>query len=194
MSAIPQRSKWTVEDYLAFERESEEKHEFLDGEIFAMAGASLSHNRIVRNLNTTIHTQLRNSPCEVFPSDLRLKISATGLYTYPDIMVVCGEPQLEDTPTDTLLNPTLIIEVLSPSTEAYDRGKKFEHYRTLESFREYILIAQDRFHVEPYVRQADNQWLLSDYNKPDDVINLSSIDCTLLVGDIYEKVTFEEEV
>jgi len=190
MSALPENI-WSVGDYLAYERTSDQRHEYIDGKIYALAGASANHNLIVGNTLASLHAQLRKRSCIVYPSDMRVKVSRTGLYTYPDISVVCGEPQFEDEHQDTLLNPTFIVEVLSPSTETYDRGKKFQHYRTLDSLREYLLIAQDGYRVEHYVRQADNQWLLSDVNRADSTLTLPSIQCTLLVSDMYEKVVFE---
>ena len=192
MSALPERI-WTTEDYLAYERDSQQRHEYLSGKIYAMAGASANHNLIVGNAIASLHAQLRKRPCTVYPSDMRLKVSQTGLYTYPDISVVRGEPQFEDDQNDTLLNPVVIIEVLSPSTETYDRGKKFQHYRTLESLREYLLIAQDTYDVEHYVRQENDQWLLSDINRGDASLILVSIQCTLTLADLYEKVAFEPD-
>ncbi|MCP4662549.1 MAG: Uma2 family endonuclease [bacterium] len=141
MSAEAER-KWTVEQYLAFERESETKHEYYDGETFAMAGASPAHNLISWNIAMALGPQVRSRGCFGFPADMRLRIPATGLYTYPDVVVVCGEPEF-DQQRDTLLNPTLIIEILSPSTEDYDRGRKFAHYRSLESLAAYLVIAQE---------------------------------------------------
>src|SRR5689334_5798251 len=138
-----QKQKWTVEEYLAMERASEEKHEFLDGEIYLMSGASRNHNRVTANTIITLGNQLYERPCSVYPSDIRVKISDFGQYTYPNVSVVCDPEHIEDSDQDTLLNPVVIIEVLSPSTESYDRGKKFQHYRTLDSLQEYILIAQD---------------------------------------------------
>lgn len=185
------REKWTAQDYLAFERTSEQKHEFLDGEVYLMAGASANHNLIVGNIYASLHTQLRQRPCVVYPSDMRLKVNATGLYTYPDISVVCDPPRFEDDQRDTLLNPTVIVEVLSPSTENYDRGKKFQHYRTLGSLQEYVLASQDSYRIEHYLRQQDDQWLFSDVSQPDETLALPSIQCTLLLSDVYEKVNFE---
>jgi Uma2 family endonuclease len=192
MSALPE-PVWTVEAYLAFERSAPQRHEYLGGKIYAMAGASAAHNLIMGNAYASLHAQLRKRPCTVYPSDMRLKVSRTGLYTYPDISVICGEPQFEDDQHDILLNPTVIIEVLSPSTEMYDRGKKFQHYRTLASLQEYLLIAQDSYRVEHYTRQANDQWLLSDVSGADASILLASIECTLLVADLHEKVVFEPE-
>lgn len=185
------KTSFTPEEYLALERKAEYKSEYLDGEIFAMTGASRKHNLVVGNVYAAIHAQLRKRLCEVYPSDMRVKVSPTGLYTYPDIAVVCGEPAFDDEQKDTLLNPTVIIEVLSKSTEGYDRGAKFEHYRRLESLAEYVVIAQEKHHVEHYTRQPDNQWLLSETNDPQDTLTLTSIDCTLALADVYEKVEID---
>lgn len=190
MSALPE-IPWTGKDYLAFERKSDEKHEFVDGVVYAMTGASERHNLVITNVVASLHGQVRQRPCRVYPSDMRVKIVETGIYTYPDISIVCEPPRFEDDGRDTLLNPVVLIEVLSPSTENYDRGKKFQHYRTLESLQEYILIAQDARHIEHYRRQADNQWLLTDFTQADGVIELPSIACTLALADVYEKVDFE---
>ena len=181
----------TPEEYLAFEREADVKHEYYAGEIFAFAGASEEHNLIAGNVFAGLHAQLRKRPCKVYPSDMRVRVSPTGLYTYPDVTVVCAEARFDDEQADTLLNPTVIVEVLSPSTEGYDRGGKFEHYRKLESLQEYVVIAQDRVHVEQHARQAQGQWLLSETDSTDDVITLPSIACRLAVADLYEKVEFE---
>jgi Uma2 family endonuclease len=187
MSTAPKQT-WTEAEYLAFERSSEEKHEFLNGEIFAMAGAKENHNLIVANIIASLHSQVRNRPCRVYASDMRVKSTHTGSYTYPDIVVVCDTPQFEDDERDTLLNPTVIIEVLSASTEAYDRGKKFQHYRTLESLRECMLIAQDIVWIEYYVYRG-GYWMLTDVDNLDAAITLSSVDCTLVLSDVYEKLT-----
>jgi Uma2 family endonuclease len=192
MSAIPEQA-WTPETYLVFERASDEKHEYLGGSIYAMAGASARHNQILGNALASLHSQLRDRPCIVYPSDMRVKVSRTGLYTYPDLSVVCGESRFEDDHEDTLLNPILIVEVLSPSTESYDRGKKFQQYRSLESLQEYLLISQDGYHVEQYVRQADDRWLLADVTDLDSALNLPSIACTLALADVYAKITFEDD-
>ncbi len=178
----------TPKEYLALERGAEYKSEYLAGAIFAMAGTSERHNLIAGNVFAELHTQLRKRPCKVYVSDVRLKVNRTGLYTYPDVMVVCGETQFADDQQDMILNPTVIIEVLSESTEGYDRGKKFEHYRKLDSLSEYILIAQDRYHVERYVRQPDNQWLLAETDNVHDTLSLTSIACNLALADIYDKV------
>ena len=177
----------TPEEYLAGERSSSEKHEFFDGEIFAMAGASFEHNKIVANLVGELRSALRHRPCDVTPSDLRVKVPATGLYTYPDVTVLCGEPLFEDEARDTLLNPTVLVEVLSDSTEGYDRGKKFRNYRSITTFREYVLVAQDMMSVERYTRGDDGVWSLHERG-PGEQLVLASLGCEIAVDEIYLKV------
>jgi Uma2 family endonuclease len=189
MSSQP-TSYLTPEEYLALERKAEYKNEYVDGEIVAMTGASRKHNLIVINLAREISQQLKDRPCETYSGDMRVRIPSTRLYTYPDVVVVCDEPQFEDDYVDTLLNPTVIIEVLSESTELYDRGKKFGFYRTLESLIEYLLVAQDEHRVEQFVRQSDERWLLSDYRSPEDTIEIASIQCSLELREVYDKVSF----
>lgn len=186
------KSRLTPEDYLAIERGAEFKSEYFNGEIFAMAGASRAHNTIVLNTGSEIRRHLKNRPCKAYVNDMRVKVSPTGLYTYPDLVVVCGKEQFEDTQLDTLLNPTLIIEVLSDSTEAYDRGRKFEHYRHLDSLIEYVLIAQHRPHVESYRRQPDHQWLLTECHGLEGTLRLQTIDCDLALAEVYDKVELGE--
>lgn len=181
----------TPEDYLALERESEQKHEYLNGEIFAMVGASKAHNLIVTNLVAELRQQLKKRPCRVYSNDMRVKVGPSGLYTYPDVVVACGEDRFDDEHRDTLLNPTVLVEVLSESTKDYDRGEKFTHYRRLDSLQDYLLIAQDRCHVEHYQRQPENRWLLSETDDPDAVVRLVSIDCRLALREVYDKVTFD---
>ncbi len=178
----------TPEEYLAIERKAEYKSEYFNGEMFAMAGASERHVLIVTNIVAELREQLRRKPCRVYSTDLRVRVSPTGLYTYPDVVVVCGPPQFADADRDMVLNPTLIVEVLSESTKDYDRGDKFEQYRSLASFCEYVLVAQDRCHVEHFVRQSDNRWLLSETNNIEDTIQLSSIDCRLALTEEYDNV------
>ena len=190
MATLPQ-PYLTPEEYLAFEREADVKHEYYAGEIFAFAGASRQHNLIVANAIRELGNEMKGRPCEVYPSDMRVRVSPTGLYTYPDVTVVCGEARFDDEQADTLLNPTVIVEVLSPSTKDYDRGGKFEHYRKLESVQEYLVIVQDRVHVERHARQGEGQWLLSETDSLEDTIELPSIACRLSVADLYEKVEFE---
>ena len=183
----------TPEQYLEIERKAEFKSEYYQGEMFAMAGARSDHNLIVDSLVAHLYPQLRPRRCLIYSSDQRVRVSATGLYTYPDVVVVCGEPQYVDEESDTLTNPTLIIEVLSPSTEAYDRGRKFEHYRSLPSLREYLLVETDRVHVDLYTRQDRGQWLLTAAGRAEDTIELSSIDCKLTLAEIYEKTKLTRE-
>ena len=182
------KPQFTSEDYLSLERKAERKSEYFNGEIFAMAGASPQHVLIVTNVVSELSSQLKTRPCNVYSTDLRLKVSATGLYTYPDVIVVCGEPQFDDDYKDTLLNSTLIVEVLSESTKDYDRGAKFEQYRMMEFFVEYVLIAQDKRHVEHFVRKPDNSWLLSETNHMKDTIELTAIACYLILSEVYDKV------
>lgn len=178
----------TSDEYLALERASEAKHEYLAGTMDAMAGGSARHNRIAGSSYASLYAQLRQRNCTVYSSDMRVKSVQTGLYTYPDLTIVCGHEQFEDRKEDTLLNPTVIIEVLSPSTEKYDRGKKFRHYRSIFSLREYILIAQDSYRVERFSRQSDHTWIFSEATDLDDTLTLSVIQCGLALRDIYEKV------
>ena len=182
----------TPEQYLEIERKAEYKSEYYQGEMFAMSGAGIPHNRLVGNLFAALHQQLRSRACSVFSNDVRVFVSLTGLYTYPDVVAVCGELHVLDTQRDTLLNPSLIVEVLSPSTEAYDRGRKFEQYKSIESFQEYLLIASDHMHIDLIARQADGRWLIASASRPDDWLELSSIGCRIKVADLYEKVNLGE--
>lgn len=190
MPTVP-KSYLTPQEYLLRERRAETKSEYLRGEVFAMAGASREHNLIAGNVAGELGNQLRDRPCEVYQSNMRVKVSPTGLYSYPDVTVVCSEPEFEDAEVDTLLNPKVLVEVLSPSTADYDRGGKFTHYRRLPSLREYILISQDRALVEHYVRQPSDQWLLTEHRALDGTLTLSSIQCQLPLAEIYLKVQFE---
>lgn len=147
---------------------------------------------IVSNVNASLHSQLTEKPCQAFATDLRVKVSRTGLYTYPDVGVVCGDPAFDDEHRDTLLNPKILIEVLSPSTEAYDRGKKTAHYRTIESLAEYLLVAQDQPRIEQFIRQSSGDWLLHEASGLDERIRLPSIQCELKLADVYARVDFSE--
>jgi Uma2 family endonuclease len=180
----------TPEQYLEIERKAEFKSEYFQGEMFAMGGARWTHNRLVANLIALLHQQLRSRPCQTLPSDMRVQVEGAGLYTYPDVIVVCGEPQFLDETRDTLLNPTLIVEVLSPSTEAYDRGRKFEYYATVESVGEYLLVSSERVRAELYTRQPDGRWLLTTAGSLEDSLNLESVGAHLSLADLYEKVDF----
>lgn len=191
MSTLPKKYL-TPEEYLYRERTAEYRSEFFRGETFAMAGASANHNLIVLNTGANLREQLKKKPCRVYPSDLKLRIEATGLYTYPDLSVVCGEPKLETESRDVLLNPVVLIEVLSDSTEAYDRGKKFQHYRTIPSLRHYVLIAQDRHSIECFSRQESDTWLLSVCYDLASSLELAAIDCRLAAAEVYDKVAFDD--
>jgi Uma2 family endonuclease len=187
----PPKGRFTPAQYLELERKAQDKSEYFRGEIYPMCGASREHNLITGNVGTALHRQLRHRPCEVYQSNMRVKVSPTGLYTYPDVVVVCGAPRFEDAELDTLLNPTVLVEVLSESTEAYDRGAKFEQYRTLDSLMDYLLIAQDRCHVEHFARQPDGRWLLAEAKGLQDMIRIGSVECDLVLAEVYEKVQFE---
>jgi Uma2 family endonuclease len=182
------RPRYTVEEYLALERNADYRSEYIDGDIFAMGGASEQHNLIAGNIFASLHAQLKKQPCKVFQNDMRVQVEPNGLYSYPDIVVVCGEAKYLDKEVDTLLNPTLIIEVLSKTTENFDRGEKFRRYRTTNSLMEYILVSQEKYYVEQYIRQPDNKWLLSETTSHLDNISLPSIKCFLSIEDIYDKV------
>ena len=192
MASAAAHTYLTPEEYLAFERKATTKHEYLNGEIIAMSGASREHNLITVNTVNQLYTQLIDGACETYVSGMRVKNHQTDSYTYPDIVVVCDEPRFEDDVFDTLLNPIVLIEVLSPSTEAYDRGEKFAHYRRIASLQEYILVSRDRINVEHYLRQG-TQWLLTEFRRLEEVLSLISIGCELRLQDIYRRIQFSEE-
>lgn len=179
------------EDYLRLERQANYKSEYHKGQVFAMAGASRNHNRIVTNVSTALDLQLKSRNCNNYSSDMRVSIQNGERYLYPDIVVTCGEEKFEDNNKDILLNPIIIIEVLSPSTEAYDRGAKFLYYQTIESLREYVLISQYPRRLEIYCKQMDGAWLYRSLNEMPAKLELESIDCMLASEDIYSKVDME---
>ncbi len=191
MSAVA-KLLMSPQEYLAKERLADFRSEFYRGEMFAMAGASWEHTLIKSNVAYKAGSQLRNGLCHVLTSDLRVKITAMGIYTYPDIVIVCDEPRFEDKVMDTLLNPRTVVEVLSDSTEKYDRGAKFGHYRQLPSVREYVLIAQDRPLVERNVRQADGTWVLKVFSDLGETFAFGSIPVQIALADIYRGVEFSE--
>lgn len=193
MSTV-QKKHYTPQEYLALERVAEFKSEYLRGEIFAMSGATRQHSLTASNLIREAGGQLRDKPCEVHGSDLRVKVSPTGLYTYPDVTIACGELQFDDQFRDTLLNPKVIFEVLSDSTEAYDRGKKFDHYRQIPSLTEYVLVSQTEPLIERYVRQSDGSWRLTVLRGLEAVLELETVPCRLKLADVYFKVSFEPGV
>jgi Uma2 family endonuclease len=178
------------EEYLAFERAGEAKHEFYDGQVFAMAGTSLNHARVAKNILKRVDSQSASTGCEAFSGDIRVKVNAQGFYTYPDIVTVCGAPELEDDVLDTLLNPKVIFEVLSPSTEAYDRGSKFALYQGLDTLTDYILVAQDRCRVEHFEREDAGHWRLSVYDSIEQSLNVRSIGCEIPLSAIFDRVEF----
>lgn len=187
--SLPNPAFLTPGEYLEQERKSEIRSEYIAGHIFAMSGASDRHNLIAGNLFGRLWTQMRGRGCRVYMSDMRVKVNPSGMYTYPDIAALCDEPRLEDAHFDTILNPQVIVAVLSESTEAYDRGEKFAHYRRLDTLREYVLVAQDKVRVEHYVREGE-QWILSEISDTASTLHLASIDCHVGLAAIYEKVDF----
>jgi len=190
MASAALKTHYTPSQYLALERDAEFKSEYYDGFITAMAGVSPEHNQIAGNIFRKLGNQLEDRECRAYISDVRLCVSSTGLYTYPDVMVVCGEALFQKIEgVETLLNPTMIVEVLSPTTESYDRDAKFAHYRQLPSLKEYVLVSQDKVLVERYTRQGDD-WVLSEFKRLADTLQLPSIDCTVPLREIYAKVKF----
>ncbi len=189
---LQEKTEITPEEYLALERESEIKSEYFGGEIFAMAGASREHNKISTNIVRVLGNQLLEKPCSIFASDMKVKMKEIKKYTYPDIVIVCGIEEYDDEYNDILINPIAIIEILSDSTEAYDRGDKFSHYQFISSFSEYILVSQYFRKVEKFLRQKDDTWIYSKYEKPENIISIESIKCDLPVNDIYRDVKFSE--
>ncbi len=179
----------SLEIYLETERKAETKSEYCKGRVFAMAGASYAHNLLAAQIITCLGSQLRGRDCRVLPSDMRIKVRDTGLYTYPDVSVLCGKPQFEEESTDILLNPVTIIEVLSPSTEAYDRGDKFAHYRELASLEEYLLVSQKAPKIE-YYRREGAFWVFSEA-KNDQTLTLEHINCNLPLVEIYADIPFK---
>jgi len=180
----------TPEQYLEIERQAEFRSEYLHGEMFAMAGTSFNHNRIVRSTERALGRALDGRRCDVFFLDVKVHIPATGLYTYPNIVVTCGPIAALDKHQDTLTNPLVIVEVLSPSTRNYDRGEKFQHYRSIPSFREYLVLAQDEIRVEHHVRQPDGAWIFREHTALTDVVHLASTDCNLNISTLYADVEF----
>jgi Uma2 family endonuclease len=178
----------TPEQYLEIERKAEVKSEYYNGEMFAVAGGSERHGVIISNIVGELRQQLKGRPRRVVSSDLRLRVLPSGLYTYPDVMVVCGESQYDDDQKDTLLNPIVLVEVLSPSTRDYDIGRKFQFYRGLASVRDYITVAQDRPYIVQWTREKDKRGALSEFNDLSESVQLTSIDCVLKLSEVYDKV------
>jgi Uma2 family endonuclease len=177
------------EEYLAAERAAEDKSEYVDGLMYAMAGSSLRHNLIVANVIVSLGVQLKNRPCGVFPSDLKVRVPDSRKFFYPDVSVICGEPEFADDQRDVILNPIVVVEVLSESTAAFDRGKKFQSYQQIPSLQEYLLVSQEEFLVEHYLRQANNRWLYTQTGGTGETIALPSVECRLALRDVYDKAT-----
>ncbi|HYE76225.1 MAG TPA: Uma2 family endonuclease [Blastocatellia bacterium] len=201
--ALPESNVPTVllteEEYLEMERKSEERHLYLDGYVYAMAGETLAHGDICTNIIGTLFSQLRDSPCRVLSKDMKVRSgpiptarrTKKGMFSYPDIIVVCGTPVFHDHHRDVLLNPTVIIEVLSDSTEAFDRGQKFLRYRNyLESLSEYILISQNTAHIDHFQRRGNKGWFLQTFFSLEDTFTIPAINCSLKLSDVYARVTF----
>ena len=192
MSALPKRF-FTPAEYLALEVKAEHKSQYVAGEIYALAGAEPEHNKIVANVGGLLYVAFRGRNCDHFYSDMRLQIKAGELYTYPDLMALCGKPEFNaSSRPKSLLNPQVVFEVLSPSTEGFDRGDKFARYRLLESLTDYVLVSSEQMRVEHYTRQPDNRWLLTALDQPGQVLKLPSLECELPLAEIYERVTFPE--
>lgn len=179
--------KITVSEYFEIERNSLEKHEYYEGELFAIAGAKKKHNLIVSNLIISIGSQFKGRPCSVYPPDMKVAVDKYNHYTYPDISIVCGESKFVNESEDSLVNPKVIIEVMSDSTEKYDRGKKFQSYRNISSLEEYVLVSTENKKVELFTKSSDDKWVFSESNESG-IIKLASIDCVLNLDDIYDKV------
>ena len=179
------------EEYLERERKADTRSEYIRGEIFAMAGASVRHGRIVSNIARELGNRLIDGPCEVFSTDLRLAVTEASMYTYPDVMVICGDPASPE--DDMVSNAVVIIEVFSPSCKNYDRGQKFQYYRMLPSLKEYLTVAQDEMHIERYTRRTAQEWILTDFWQPEDSLELQSIGVALKLSEIYRRVDFTKQ-
>jgi Uma2 family endonuclease len=190
-----EKRRYTVQEYLSFERESPERHEYHDGEIFVMTGGSINHSLIVANVISGLHSRLMGNPCRVYDANLRLRIPRKVLYTYPDVTVICGQPKVDpdDSAGHTVINPRLLVEVLSPSTEGYDRGEKFDRYRELESLQEYVLVSQLVPRVEVFFRQQSGNWLFMPVSGVENSARLNSLEIDLPLGEVYAGVEFPAE-
>ncbi len=192
LAKVKTATVFTPEDYLNFERESDERHEFIDGGIYAMAGESLSHSRVCMNLAREIGKALKGKRCEPLSPNMKVRTSTASLFSYPDLTIICGEPQFHDRKKDVLVNPQVIFEVLSPSTAEYDRTTKFQKYRMgNETLTDYVLVSQDKPFVELFVKQTDGNWIYRSYGLIDDTLNIETIECVLSLREIYDRVEFE---
>ena len=184
----PKYNYVSPEEYLEMERASKEKHEYYNGEVFAMAGASTEHNDIAFNINRLLAPPIHNKGCKLYGSDFRVHIPENTLYTYPDFTIVCGKTETMDAHKDNLLNPNVIIEIVSKSTRSYDRGTKFHLYRSIKQLKEYVLIDSSEIRIEVFVRNPDNSWILTEFNKLTDTFPISNIGIALNLSDVYESV------
>ena len=197
MSALP-KPIYSADEYLALEEKAEYRSQFYFGEIFAMngefsamAGSSRRHNLVEGNAYAYLHSQLRNRDCEIYQNDMRVKVGE-NFYTYPDVVVVCGEPQIEKKRGENLLNPVVLIEVLSPSTEKFDRGEKAQLYRSMPSLKEYVLISQDKPYIEHFIRQENGEWIFTEISEMSDNLKFPAIECEVSLSEIYAKVDFTQ--
>ncbi len=192
--AVQLKQKWvSLEEYFEMEEAAEERSEYFSGRVFAMAGASPDHSFITINVGSELRSLLKGSPCRVFGTDLRINVSETGLYTYADAGVVCGEPLLDPNQKRAILNPKVIIEVLSPSTESYDRAAKFDHYSTIDSFTDYLLVSQNKPRVEHYRRErSEDEWILRVAHGPDSSVKIESIGIEVRLSEVYAGIKFSD--
>lgn len=184
--------RYTPEEYLSLERKADFKSQYIDGHIYAMAGASREHVLITGNIARLFGNQLQGRPCETYASDMKVGSRGARLYSYPDVVVICGEPVFHDRHRDVLINPNVIVEVLSPTTEAIDRGKKFARYQRIESFTDYILAAQDEPRIEHFIRHSEKDWRLSVVTGLECSLRVASIDCLLLLSEVYDRIRFAD--
>jgi Uma2 family endonuclease len=193
MSAQAQ-PRYTLEEYFELERKSEERYEFWNGEVFCMSGVSPEHAQLEVNFISRLNSRLAGKGCRVFPANIRIKVPSAPPYRYADVSALCGEAQYEEIGgIRAVTNPALIIEILSSSTEAYDRGDKFTHYQSIPNFSEYLLVAQHRPHITHLIKQADGSWIYNEYNDLTAVVRLASLNCELLMSEVYENVSFASE-
>ena len=189
---LESKNRYTPENYLALERKADYLSEYFNGEVTPMPPKSANHRQIIANLAAALETQLKGRSCVIYPGNMRVKSAVTGLYTYPDMIIACASPQFEDDHADTLLNPSVIFEVLAESGDPYEHDYKFFHYRRMDSLKEYLPIYQDRHLIEHYIRQTEKRWALTEAQTPDTLIELPSISCAVKLGDVYNDVVFEE--
>ena len=188
----PQKTYITPEEYLVLEEVAEYRSEYYQGEIFAMTGGTVNHNRIARDICQALTEDFEGKPCEAFMNDVRLLVQDNGLYTYPDLMVVCGDIVFAEGRDDTVTNPIVLVEVLSKSTGNYDRGPKFELYRALDTLQDYVLVDQAKVHVEHFKRLPDNRWILQEFNHLTDTLHIETIQFEMSLQKIYRNVTWDE--